>query len=120
MKAQFWLEGAKEIQAHPFAVPVLGGLGQEGSQSQCGLRETESEGRGGRTGPSLWDLSSSLLMHRKCIFMPRNPHIGASLSRSTWPRSVKASLASKVQLWSGLFPVIAFHWSGKGLQHLEE
>lgn len=30
MKAQFWLEGAKEIQAYPFAVPVLGGLGQEG------------------------------------------------------------------------------------------
>lgn len=47
IKAQFWLEGAKKIQGHPFLVPVLGGLGQEGYQGQCGLHETESEGREG-------------------------------------------------------------------------
>lgn len=104
VKAQCWSEVAKNIQVHPFPVPVLGGLGQEGLQGQCGLHGTESEGRVGGTGPSLWDLSSSFLVHRKCLFIPTKPLTGTSLSQSTWPRSVKTSLASKAQLWSGAFP----------------
>jgi hypothetical protein len=89
VEAQFWSEGAKNIQTHPFAVPVLGGLGQKGLQGQCRLRGTESEDRERGTGPSLWDFRSSLLVHRKCLFIPTKPFIGASLSQSNLAQEYK-------------------------------
>lgn len=82
----------------------LGGWDRRDFKASVGYMGLEVRAEREELGPSLWNFSSSLLIHSKCLFIPTKQPIGASLSQSTWPRSVKVSLASKVQLWSEAFP----------------